>query len=187
MSDAAPASCPSCGTIFATRSPFCAACGARRAGGDGQLAFVLRFYAAVLVVLGAAYGLTRVTEDGFLGDLVGTLALAAITGVAALRRRSLLAGLYTRAGFSWRGYGLIVAAAPAVLAAIVLYVDGLGMWFGVKAPPILDTYQGRHLIWAFVLVAVTPPLIEELGFRGIFQMRISVTRSQNRSLKFVCG
>lgn len=161
------AACPACGAAFRADAAFCASCGRRRALIEPGLRFALRLYLALLAIQVAAMIAGRLGASPFRVMVVETVALAvAILAIAALRW-PLVDGAYRRAGFSALGYAAILLAAPVVLAVISSYVDLLAHVTGMPAPRELADFDGHSLAWLVVVVAIAPPLFEELAFRGL--------------------
>jgi membrane protease YdiL (CAAX protease family) len=171
--------CPACGSPFKSDAAFCASCGRRRNFVDRGLSFVIWFYLALLGV--QVIALIAVRAGGRLFDVLAfaTLGLSVvILAVAAVRWR-LVATPYRRAGFSVAGYGLILLAAPAILLVVSAYVDALACAFGLHSPSELAGFEHKSLAWVLLLVAIAPPLTEELAFRGLIVG--ALTRSLRRS------
>jgi membrane protease YdiL (CAAX protease family) len=159
--------CPACGATFKPDAAFCAACGRRRALVDRGLTFVIWFYLALLAVQVLGLILLQAGASPFRVMAFATLALAlTILAVAASQWR-LVAAPCRRAGFSPLGYALILIAAPAVLLLVDGYVDALAHAFGLQQPSELAGFEGHSLAWILLLVAIAPPLFEELAFRGL--------------------
>ncbi len=83
-----------------------------------------------------------------------------------VRHRQALRESWRRPGFGLSGYGLILLASVPIMAAVCTYSLGLGRLFRLPPPATLDPYRGHGLLWAYLRVAVVPPVVEELGFRG---------------------
>jgi membrane protease YdiL (CAAX protease family) len=162
--------CPACGAAFKLDAAFCSACGRRRreAVEPGGIGFTIGFYVAMLALQIVVLVLVQQKQvPVFSAMAVATGGLAAIVLVAALSHRRLVAPLYRRAGFSPFGYALILLAAPVIVVVVSAYVHGLGHAFDIKPPRELDEFEGHGLAIAIVLVAIAPPVIEELAFRGL--------------------
>lgn len=166
MSDA----CSACGALYKANAAFCAACGQRRIvlPDHGELRFVFAFYITLLVAMapGIVY-VVHLDGDPFATDVVLSGAVLVVTVAFALTRRGLWWLLYKTAGFGLRGYAVVVLAAPVVLALVFGYTHGLSRAFDIKLPDELAPFRGHHVMWMFGLVAVLPPLVEELAFRGV--------------------
>lgn len=166
MSDA----CIACGTAYKANAAFCAACGQRRIvlGDQGELRFVFTFYIAVLLAMvpGFIY-VAHMDGDVFKTDIVLSAIVLVVTLGFALTRRSLWWPLYKTAGFGLRGYAIVVLAAPIVLALVLGYVHGLSKAFGLHVPNEIEAFTGHHILWAIGLIAIMPPLVEELAYRGV--------------------
>ena len=162
--------CYQCGAAYKPSAAFCASCGLRRPLPEqpNELRFVIRFFIAMLAVMipAVVYAL-HFDGDPFLTDVVASAGLFLVTLGFALTRRRLVWPLYARLGFSPLGYLLVLLAAPVVLALVLAYVHGLSNAFGIRAPDELETYRTHHMLIAVGLVAIAPPLVEELAFRGI--------------------
>lgn len=182
-----PENCLSCGRALKPEAVFCSACGHRRgapppdhakviqakvdhirrvqSGWSGVSGLIL-FY---LVLLGgqAATFVIGKTSDAFTADVAGTAILAAITAVAALQHRGTLRSCVTKSGFGPVGFGLVLIASIPIMIAVCSYATGLGRLFHLHRVSELAPYQGHSLAWAFLLVAVAPPVFEELAFRGV--------------------
>lgn len=109
----------------------------------------------------------RVGASPFRIMVVESIALAAVITAVAAARWPLVDAAYRRAGFSVFGYAAVLLAAPVVLLVITGYVDLLARAVGVQAPGELAGFDGHSLAWAVAVIAVVPPLFEELAFRGL--------------------
>lgn len=178
--------CGGCGAVYKPAAQFCAACGARRAppAPPSELSFVIKFFVALLVTMlpGIVY-VVHFDGSPFAADVALSGALLVVTLAFALARRSLWMSLYATPGFGPRGYLAIVLVAPVVLAVVLAYVRGLGRAFDIHVPDELEVYAGHHVAWMILLVAVLPPLVEELAFRGV--MFTGLMRSLRVSEAFV--
>jgi membrane protease YdiL (CAAX protease family) len=170
-----PSECAGCGAAFRVDAAFCARCGQPRVppvappplptGGDVR--FVLRFYAALLVVQLVSLIYAQATDRVFPTVVGATIALALVTLVAAIPHRALVLPAYRGLGFGPRGFALILMLAPIVLGLVCGYVYGMGRFFGVHVPGELEGFDTHGLAPAVLLIVIAPPLIEELGFRGL--------------------
>jgi uncharacterized protein len=162
--------CSSCGTSYKPSAAFCASCGQRRIvlAAPSELAYVIKLYIAMLAVMlpGIVY-VAHGDGSAFWTDIVLTGGLFVVTAGFALARRPMWWPLYKTFGFGARGYFAIVLAAPLVLALVLGYVEGLSKLFGIHPPNELASFADHHIVWAIVLVAIMPPVIEELAFRGL--------------------
>lgn len=132
-----------------------------------DLRFVITFYLALLGVQAAGLVYAQVTEDVFPAIVATTAALAAVTLAFAVPHRALVLPAYRRAGFGPLGYLLVLLAAPAVCTIVLGYVRGLGDLFGIRVPGELEGLEAHGPVIAILLVAIVPPLVEELAFRGL--------------------
>lgn len=173
MSDA----CRACGAPLADTAAFCGSCGQPRPGG---VAFLLRYYLAMLAVGIVALIYARVTDRIFETTVLATIALGIVTLGFAIPHRALVLPAYRRTGFGPLGFALVIAAAPVVCAIVLGYVHGLGGLFGIHVPGELEGIDTHGLAIAVLLIAVAPPLEEELGFRGLIYgtMRKSFTLAE---------
>ncbi len=167
--------CFGCGAAYKPGAAFCALCGRAR-GADapavpqhegGGLGFVLRFYVAMLAVQAVALIYVQITENVFTAMVITTAALGLVTIVAAIPHRALVLPAYRTAGFSALGYLFILLFAPVVLVLVLGYVHGLSDLFGLTLPREMAEFDGRGIGLAVLLVAIIPPLEEELSFRGL--------------------
>jgi membrane protease YdiL (CAAX protease family) len=182
-----PADCVSCGRALKPEAAFCSACGHRRgeppvdrrlalearvarvhreqSGWEGIRSLIL-FYFLLLGVQAATFVVAK-ASDAFVADLVGTSLMSVIVFIVAVRHRDALRKCWRQPGFGPRGYGLILIASVPIMAAVCTYAIGLSRLFHLPAPSVLDPYRGNSLLWAYLLVAIAPPVVEELGFRGV--------------------
>lgn len=161
--------CAGCGAAYRAAAQFCSSCGQRRAAaGPSELPLVIWLYLALLAVMVPSLVYVVHLDGDPFRAMVATSAglLLAIAGFAVARTRVWLP-LYGRLGFGARGYGLVVLAAPLVLAVVVAYVALLSRTFDLHQPEELDVVRAHGWAWTLVLVVVFPPLSEELAFRGI--------------------
>jgi uncharacterized protein len=175
--------CPACGTPFKPDAAFCASCGRRRAFVDRGLTFVIWFYLALLAIQMIALIAVKADAPPFRAMAFATLALAAVILAVTVARWRLVATPSARAGFSPAGYALILLAAPVILLLVDTYVDALAHAFGLHQPSELAGFDGRSLLWILLLVAIAPPLSEELAFRGLIFGALS--RSLRRSEVYI--
>ncbi len=136
-----------------------------QSGWSGVSGLIL-FYVALLGGQAVTFAVGK-ASDAFTAEAAGTGILSAIVLVAALQNRETLRDCIRRAGFGPRGYGLVLLASIPIMIAVCFYAQGLGRLFHLHREPELDPYKGHGLAWAFLLIAVLPPIFEELGFRGV--------------------
>jgi membrane protease YdiL (CAAX protease family) len=162
--------CSFCGALYRPNAAFCSGCGQRRIVLDepSELRFVIKFYVTQLVVMlpGVVY-VVHAKGDPFATLLALSAALLVVTLGFALARRPLWLPLYKTTGFGPLGFLAVLVAAPVVLALVLGYVHGLASAFGIHPPDELDAFRGHHVAWMIGLIAILPPIAEELAFRGI--------------------
>ncbi|MGN6109095.1 MAG: lysostaphin resistance A-like protein [Kofleriaceae bacterium] len=166
----APLACEICGEPYRVGAAFCAACGRRRFAQveeRSSIGVLIGLYLALLGVSGIVMAVGMDTEDFFPLSVVATSAYALIVLGFALWHLADVVPAYRRSGFSWRGYALILLASAPIVALVAGYVSGLSGLFGLHPQSELAEFEGRSWLWALLLVAIAPPLIEELAFRGI--------------------
>jgi membrane protease YdiL (CAAX protease family) len=163
--------CSFCGTEYKPNAAFCASCGHRRIvlSSPTELPYVIKLYVAMLGVMlpGVMYAAHVEGADAFTIDVVLSSALGLVIVAFALARRPMWWPLYKTAGFGARGYLAVIVAAPVVLALVLGYVQGLAKILGIQAPDEMASFDGHHIGFAILLVAIVPPIIEELAFRGL--------------------
>ncbi len=163
-------SCAFCGALYKPNAAFCAACGQRRIVLDepSELRFVIKFYVTLLAVMtpGLIY-VVHLGGNGFNSIAVTSAAMLAVTLGFAFARRPLWWPLYKTTGFGPLGFLLVLLAAPIVLMLVLGYVNGLSSLFGVHSPNESEAFRGHHVMWELGLIALLPPLMEELAFRGV--------------------
>ncbi len=125
------------------------------------------FIALFAVLLPASIYVIHFDGDPFCADVVASTGLACVTLAFAIARRSLWWPLYKTFGFRWNLYLAIAVAAPVVLVLVYAYTSLLSYTFGIHVPNELEAFRDHHILWAIGLLAILPPLIEELAFRGI--------------------
>jgi uncharacterized protein len=159
--------CLACGAPFKPDAAFCASCGRRRGLVDHAITFVIWLYLALLAiqVIGLIAG--RLDASPFPLTAIATLAMAATTVAVTATRARLVAAPYRRAGFSPLGYALILLAAPIILLAVDAYVDLIVRAFDLTRRDDLAGLEGSSLPSILVIIAIAPPLFEELAFRGL--------------------
>jgi len=136
-----------------------------QSGWSGVSGLIL-FYVALLGGQAATFAIGKASDD-FSAQAAGTGILCAIVAVAAFQNRDTLRDCTRRPGFGPRGYGLVLLASIPIMVAVCIYAHGLGRLFHLHQEPELQPYRDHALGWAFLLVAVLPPIFEELGFRGV--------------------
>ncbi|HEY5923543.1 MAG TPA: type II CAAX endopeptidase family protein [Kofleriaceae bacterium] len=162
--------CGFCGALFKPNAAFCSSCGQRRIILDepSELRFVIKFYITMLaVMLPALIYVLHLDGDAFTTDLLASGGLLLVIFGFALARRPLWVPLYTTSGFGPLGFLIVLLAAPLVLGLVLGYVHGLSNAFGIHAPDELATFRDRNVLWMVCMIAVLPPLMEELAFRGV--------------------
>lgn len=128
---------------------------------------LLWLYGSSLAILVAASIYDQVRDDGFGAELGSTTALFLLFGAFALGHRALVAKPLSSLGFSWRGYLVIAVFSLPILAVVHFYVEAVVGLFKLHLPGEIDHLTGRHWIWPVLLMAILPPVSEELGFRGL--------------------
>jgi membrane protease YdiL (CAAX protease family) len=176
--------CSFCGAAYRPNAAFCSACGQRRIVLDepSELRFVIKLYLALLAVMlpGVIY-VVHASGDPFATEIALTAGLLLVTLAFALARRPLWWPLYKTFGFGPLGFIAVALAAPIVLALVLGYVHGLGSAFGIRPPDELSSFQGHHVAWMLLLVAVLPPIVEELAFRGLIYTGLRKTLGVSES------
>jgi len=168
----APAVC-ACGTAYKPDAAFCARCGTRRerartaAPPDRGIPLAIAYYLALLVVQVVAMVNVKLGGNVFDTICLATLAFGVVTLTFSVANHGLLLPLFKGTGFGPLGYLALLALAPAILALIHGYVRGLDHLFHLDQPGELDVFNGHGVAVAIVMMAVVPPVVEELGFRGL--------------------
>lgn len=176
--------CVSCGRTLREGAVFCAACGQRQQlvppAPRGDLRMVITFYVATLALAMAWMAYARITEDGFGTDVGVTASFATLTVIFAVSFRTLIGAPLTTRGFGLAGYAAIVAASVAIVLVVAVYARSVNNLFGIHVPGELDAYRDHSVAVAVVMVAVVPPLAEEIAFRGLIYggLRRSLTPSE---------
>jgi membrane protease YdiL (CAAX protease family) len=187
MDAPAPPDCLSCGRPLREDAAFCPNCGRRRGeppedrqaraksriertlrqhAGISGIHALIGLYITLLVGQLLTFAVSKVSED-FVAELVGAVVLAAIIVVASFVFRSEIVDALRRPGFRAGGYALVVLGSLPIVAVVHLYVRGLDRLFHLHLDSELKSFEGRPLVWTFLLFAAAPALFEELGFRGV--------------------
>jgi uncharacterized protein len=162
-----------CGAAYKPGAAFCARCGTRRepvatapprAAG---LPIAIAYYLTLLVAQVIAMVNIKLGGDVFATMWVVTLGFAIVTLGFAIPNHALVLPLLGRAGFRPLGYLVLLALAPVIVALIHGYVRGLGILFDLEQPGELDSFGSHGIGIAILLVAIVPPVVEEIGFRGV--------------------
>ena len=167
--------CNRCGRAFKEAAAFCARCGKPRvevATAINGLRIVLTFFLAMLAVQAALLVYSKLNADLFTAIVIGTIALTLVTLAFAVPNHGVFLAAYLRAGFSWRGYALVLVIAPILLALVCGYVHGISVLFGIHLERELAVFDGHSLWWPVLLVGLAAPITEELAFRGIIYGRL---------------
>jgi membrane protease YdiL (CAAX protease family) len=162
--------CGFCGAVYKANAAFCSSCGQRRLvlNEPSELRFVIKFFVTMLaVMMPAVIYVVHLEGSPFKTDIVASAGLLVVTFGFAAARRQLWWPLYKTSGFGPVGFLMVLLAAPLVLGLVLGYVKGLSSAFGIHAPDELETFRGHHLMWMAGLVALLPPVMEELAFRGV--------------------
>jgi len=128
---------------------------------------VISLFVGLLCVAATWLIFQRITDDTFTTTLGWTISLSAVTLFAAHRHRELLTKPIRTFGFSAAGYLLVALASIPIVAAITAYVALLNRYFVVHDDTLSTGATAHPVFWAVLLIAVVPPLIEEIGFRGL--------------------
>jgi uncharacterized protein len=181
-------SCPACGKIGGVGVVFCAVCGVRVAGGSEPLvalpaaraedawrrvrsaAICYLALLAVVLVLRMLDSGDRTLELSVAGDVVMFVIIAAFTWPM---RREILAlfRLPHMDAVAW----LLLLLGPASLwllneGFLLATGDMPGVW--VSDPILALRLAGASNATVLLLVCVTPPLLEEVAFRGVILEKI---------------
>jgi membrane protease YdiL (CAAX protease family) len=138
----------------------------RGESGWNDIRFVIQFYVLLLGTQAATFVFARATTL-FLADVVGTSLMSIVILGVAIIHRELLREPLSRSGWGVGGYLLVFVASIPVILAVSAYVNGLSRLFRLHEESFLEPYREKGLAWAFFLVAVAPPVIEETAFRGV--------------------
>jgi membrane protease YdiL (CAAX protease family) len=186
---ASPPACAACQRLRKPGAAFCGYCGhrvgdpppaparpresfsalQRRVARDwGEVAFVIKFYVAMLAIQIVTAVVVKSGAEAFTAYLVADVLLAAVTGLAAAMHWQEVRGLLVRSGFTPRLLAVVLGAALPVYAAVHAFVSGLQAAFQIQQPGrILDDFAGRGVWWPVLLVCVSAAVFEELAFRGV--------------------
>lgn len=169
--------CASCGALYRPQAQFCSACGQPRVRAEAsELPLVIWFFTALIVVMvPELIYVVHLKGDPFSAMVVASAGLGVVIAMFALARRRLWWPLYRTAGFGPLGYGLIVLAAPVVVALVLGYVTALSHAFDIHDVDELAALRAHGWAWMLALVVVFPPLSEELAFRGIIYTGLTRT------------
>ncbi len=171
-----PGWCSFCDRPLWSGARFCGGCGTRvglapaLAAGSrtmDDVRMLLGFFLAAMAIAVVWTIWFQATENAFAADLGAGFSLAALTAGYGLWHRSLLAAPLRTAGFSLAGYGVVLVASVPVLLLVSAYVDLLHGAFRLHEESELAAFAGRSVLWPLFMVAVLPPLSEEVAFRGI--------------------
>lgn len=168
--------CTVCDRPLWSGAKFCGGCGrmvGREPGSSAgsstmdDVRMLLGFFLSAMAIAVVWSVWFRVTENAFVVDLGTGFSLAALTVGYGLWHRGLLAAPLRTVGFSVAGYGLVLVASVPVLLLVSGYVDLLHGALGLHEESELAAFAGRSVLWPLLMVAVLPPLSEEVACRGI--------------------
>lgn len=190
-----PPACVACRRTMSAEALFCPRCGhrvgdpppprresytavqSRIQRGWTELRGVITLY--ILLLATSIAGAVLIKAEAPLFDVLlgvdGTDAV--IVAVAAVVHRKRIAGLFRGMGFGIKGYGAIAAASVPIFLLIYVFVTALTAVLPLEEDRLLKGFEGRSLVWPILVYCVTPPLIEELAFRGVI---FGILRSQVR-------
>lgn len=177
---AEPGSCPGCGNLARVGALFCAVCGVSLSGSAAATIALpvaraeqawLRVrsaafcYLTLLVVVVGSSFVGWTTTDYFVVDLV----MATVVGLFAWPLRAVLFNLLRRPQMDALAWALLLLGPPLLWGLnqglIALVSDVPDVWIG---DPVQDLRSvGASAMTIFFLVCVTPPVVEELAFRGL--------------------
>jgi membrane protease YdiL (CAAX protease family) len=168
--------CAACAAPLRPGAGFCGQCGHRV--GDApppprpvappawpDVRYALVFYFVLLGVQVVTMVLHEVGMGEFTLLWTADALLAVATLVGSIKIRADLVGLYRRGGFRVLGYAAIAAASYPAFVLVALFVHALDVAFHVGRGA--ETMVGQGIGWNILFVCVTPPVVEELAFRGV--------------------
>lgn len=163
------AACSACFRELKPGATFCGGCGTlvARAPARSDIRTLITFYVTSLVIAAISLAYVQITDNELTAFTGATLALSVLSLGYALVNRDLIREPVRTLGFSIGGYGLILLASVPIIALVAGYVKLLHSLVGVHVPNELSSFDGRPIWIAIVMIAVVPPLSEELAFRGL--------------------
>jgi membrane protease YdiL (CAAX protease family) len=168
----APA-CPACGATLRLGAGFCATCGhavgapppPHPHGAWLDVRYVLVFY-MVLLAGQVATAILVAADVALLTVLLAADALLAVVTLATLARSgAIVLPAYRRLGFGPIGYAVVLAVSYPAAFAVSRFVGLLESTFHLHVPGIEELLR-LGTGWSVLFLCVTPPLFEELAFRG---------------------
>lgn len=178
--------CPGCGSDLSVSHTFCSRCGLKVAETESERVyrFKTRFDRRLLVSLCTV--VIYILFGGFVGGELGAfsnlaidlLFLLLVVLLASYYREDLQGALRSYSPFQSRLF--FYSGGQALLTTGVIFlvplINGfLGVEQGEMVAPYRDT--GNPLLFAFISIAILPPLTEELAFRGVLFGQLSKVTS----------
>ena len=165
--------CPHCETSVTVETRYCGHCGKsiiepRRKKNTTHVNYIIAFYVVFLLFAIIGHYAYEDSENVFFTEVVIEILFAVFTlGFAALDIKGILP-LYGFSHIRWKGI-LMSLLVPLGTIVVVYYSVG---WINEVIEGYNDNMYAEYvgyenpMLWAFLFIAITPPIFEELAFRG---------------------
>ncbi|MGB6268616.1 MAG: type II CAAX endopeptidase family protein [Olleya sp.] len=180
-------SCKHCNTNFEIDVRFCSQCGqsiikAVNTKKIQSINTVISFYVVMLLFIAIVYYVDTAFPFNFQADLGVEISFALIVIAFALLDLKPILKLYTFKTLNLKLIGFAVLT-PIITSLVVYFsIEFIGYLFSMEeSANYFESYLYLEypLFWSIIFIAITPPIIEELAFRGVlFNKLKEVTSSR---------
>lgn len=166
--------CRNCNTTFETTVKFCGIFGQALVKGENEkrishLNTIIGFYSAHLIFAAVVYFLAEAYPENFAIDLIIEIGFALVVlAFVALDFKNILK-LYNFKRVHWKI--LTFAIVFPIFSSLIVYLFIEGFNYLVDDEASTNYFESylyleKPLFWSILFIAVTPPILEELAFRG---------------------
>ncbi|MDY8136863.1 CPBP family intramembrane glutamic endopeptidase [Aquimarina sp. 2201CG5-10] len=164
--------CKSCGISLSEEANFCPDCGTpvkkiAQKDENNHTNLIIAFYITELVFLIITYFIYKEGNSLFKEIVIESISAIIILGFASLDFKNILK-LYNFPRINpWIYFGVVIT--PLITGLIVYYgMEFVNLEFFYESYNIYAEYAEypNSLFWAILFIAITPPIFEELAFRG---------------------
>lgn len=182
--------CKSCDTVFETEVKFCSKCGLAITKTSEHkkiesINLIIGFYVAMLVFIAIIHFVSEAYPQDFVADLSIEIGFAFIVlGFSFLDFKNILK-LYSIKHINWKL--ILLSIAIPIVSSVVVYffVDFMNILIGdgeISNYYSAYLYLEHPLFWAIFFIAVTPPIFEELAFRGFLFNKLSEITTNKQTI-----
>ncbi|WP_044400516.1 CPBP family intramembrane glutamic endopeptidase [Lacinutrix sp. Hel_I_90] len=182
--------CRNCNTTFETAVKFCTTCGQSVLKGDNEkrisnLNLIIGFYSAHLLFIAFVYFLTNAYPENFAVDLIIEIGFALLVlGFVALDFKNILK-LYNFKHLNWKHLSVAIVFPIFSSSLVYLLIEGFNFLIDDGASTNYFEsylYLENPLFWSILFIAITPPIFEELAFRGFLFNKLRKVTSEKMTI-----